>query len=50
MNRKENRIAARQAAEKAMIREEQNRRMEHAAKSSIKDVLKEYQAALCGFG
>ena len=48
MNRKENRIAARQAAEKAMIREEQNRRMEHAAKSSIKDVLKEYQAALCG--
>lgn len=48
MNRKENRIAARQAAEKAMIREEQNRRMEHAAKSSIKDVLKEHQAALCG--
>ena len=48
MNRKENRIAARQAAEKAMIREEQNRCMEHAAKSSIKDVLKEHQAALCG--
>lgn len=40
MNKKENRIAVRQAAEKAVIRDEQNRRIQFAATNPIKEVLK----------
>ena len=39
MNKKENRISARQAAERAAIRDEQNRRLEDAATNSTKGVL-----------
>ena len=48
MNKKENRISARQAAERAAIRDEQNRRFEDAATNSMKDVLKELRTTLCG--
>ncbi len=48
MNKKENRMAARQAAEKAAVREEQNRRIEYAAANPVKDVLKHLHTTLCG--
>lgn len=48
MNKKENRISARQAAERAAIRDEQNRRLEDAATNSTKGVLKELRTTLCG--
>ena len=40
MNKKENRMAVRQAAEKTVIRDEQNRRIQFAATNPIKEVLK----------
>ncbi|MGI5959133.1 MAG: magnesium-translocating P-type ATPase [Massiliimalia sp.] len=48
MNKKENRTAVRQAVEKAVIRDEQNRRIEYAATNPVKGVLKDLHAALCG--
>lgn len=48
MNKKENRMSVRQAAEKAVIRDEQNRRLEYAATNSIKEALKELHTTLCG--
>ena len=48
MNKKENRIAVRQAAEKAVIRDEQNRRIEFAATNPIKEVLKNLHTTLRG--
>lgn len=48
MNKKENRMSVRQAAEKAVIRDEQNRRLEYAATTSIKEALKELHTTLCG--
>ena len=35
MNKKENRMAVRQAAQQAVIRDEQNHRIEHAATLSL---------------
>lgn len=48
MNKKENRIAVRQAAEKAVIRDEQNRRIQFAATNPIKEVLKNLHTTLRG--
>ena len=48
MNKKENRISARQAAEKAAIRDEQKRRIEYAATNPIKGVLQELHTTLRG--
>lgn len=48
MNQKENRLAVRQAAEKAVIRDEQNRRIQYAATQPVKQVLQELHATLCG--
>ena len=48
MSKKENRIAVRQAAEKAVIRDEQNRRIQQAATAPVKEVLKDLHTALCG--
>ena len=41
MNKKQNHISARQAAEKAVIRDEQNRRIRYAATNPVPEVLKE---------
>ena len=48
MNKKENRITARQATEKAVIRDEQNRRIQFAATNPIKEVLKNLHTTLSG--
>ncbi len=48
MSRKNERIMARQAAEKAVVRDRQNRRIQHAAETPIKTVLEELHTALCG--
>ena len=48
MNKKENRIAVRQAAEKAVIRDEQNRRIQVAATNPIKEVLKNLHTTFRG--
>ena len=48
MNKKENRIAIRQAAQKAVIRDEQNRRIQFAATNPIKEVLKNLHSTLRG--
>ena len=48
MNKKENRIAVRQAAKKAVIRDEQNRRIQFAATNPIKEVLKNLHTTLRG--
>ena len=48
MNKKENRIAVRQAPEKAVIRDEQNRRIQFAATNPIKEVLKNLHTTLRG--
>ena len=48
MNKKQHSISVRQAAEKAAIRDEQNRRMEYAAAHPVKDVLAELHTTLCG--
>ncbi|MDD2972585.1 MAG: magnesium-translocating P-type ATPase [Lachnospiraceae bacterium] len=50
MNQKKNRIAVRQAAEKAILRDEQNRRIEFAAGNPVKDVLKNLHTTLQGLG
>ena len=46
MNKKENRMAVRQAAQQAVIRDEQNHRIEHAATNPIKEVLKSLHTTL----
>lgn len=48
MNQKGNRMETRQAAQKAVLRDEQNRRIEFAATHSIKEVLKNLNATLQG--
>ena len=48
MNKKEHRLAVRQAAEKAAIRDRQNRRISQAATSSVKEVLNDLHTALGG--
>ncbi len=48
MNKKENRITARQATEKAVIRDEQNRRIQFAATNPIQEVLKNLHTTLSG--
>ena len=48
MNKKENRIAVRQAAEMAVVRDEQNRRIQFAATNPIKEVLKNLHTTLRG--
>lgn len=48
MNKKENRLAVRQAAEKTVLRDEHNCRITHAATHSAKEILKDLHAALCG--
>ena len=48
MNKKETRMSARQAARRAAAREEQNRRLESAATTPVKDVLKGLHATLRG--
>ena len=48
MNKKENRMAVRQAAQQAVIRDEQNHRIEHAATNPIKEVLKSLHTTLRG--
>ena len=46
MNKKENRMAVRQAAQQAVIRDEQNHRIEHAGTNPIKEVLKSLHTTL----
>ena len=48
MNKKENRMAVRAAAEKAVLREEQTRRMENAAMQPVKNVLQSLSTSLRG--
>lgn len=48
MNKKENRMAVRQTAEKAVNRDRENRRIKVAATRPVKDVLQELGAALRG--
>ncbi|WP_125115585.1 magnesium-translocating P-type ATPase [Agathobaculum sp. Marseille-P7918] len=48
MNKKENRMSVRQAANKTVMRDEQNRRLEYAATIPVKDALKSLHATLCG--
>ena len=48
MNKKENRMAVRQTVEKAVIRDEQNRRIQFAATNPIKEVLKNFHTTLRG--
>lgn len=48
MNKKENRKAIRMSAEKAVIRDEQNRRMQFAAMNPAKEVLKNLDTTLRG--
>ena len=48
MNKKENRMAVRQTVEKAVIRDEQNRRIQFAATNPIKEVLKNLHTTLRG--
>ena len=48
MKKKENRMAVRQTVEKAVIRDEQNRRIQFAATNPIKEVLKKLHTTLRG--
>ena len=48
MNKKENRMAVRQTVEKAIIRDEQNRRIQSAATNPVKEVLKILHTTLRG--
>lgn len=48
MNKKENRMAVRQTVEKAVIRDEQNRRIQSAATNPVKEVLKILHTTLRG--
>ena len=48
MNKKENRLAVREAAEKAVIRDEQNHRIEATATKPVKDVFRALDTSLRG--
>ena len=48
MNKKENRVAVRQAVQQAVIRDEQNNRIQYAATNPIKEVLKSLHTTLRG--
>ncbi len=48
MNKKENRMAVRQAAQQELIRDEQKHRIQHAATNPIKEVLKSLHTTLRG--
>ena len=48
MNKKENRMDVRQTVEKAVIRDEQNRRIQFAATNPINEVLKNFHTTLRG--
>lgn len=48
MNKKENRMAVRQTAEKAVLRDEQNQRIQFAAANSVQEVLKSLHTTLRG--
>ena len=48
MNKKENRIAVRQAAQQAVIRDEQNHRIQYAAANPVQEVLKNLHTTLRG--
>ena len=48
MNKKEKRIVLRQSVEKAVVRDEQNRRIQDAATNSAQNVLRQMNAALRG--
>ena len=48
MNKKENRMAVRQAAQQAVIRDEQYQRIEHAASNPIMEVLLSLLTSLRG--
>ena len=48
MNKKENRIAVRQAAQQAVIRDEQNHRIQYAAANPVQEVLKSLHTTLRG--
>ena len=48
MNKKENRAAVRQAAQKAVLRDEQNKRIQYAATHPIKETLKYLDTTLRG--
>lgn len=48
MNKKENRMAVRQTVEKAVLRDEQNQRIQFAAANSVQEVLKSLHTTLRG--
>lgn len=48
MNKKENRMAVRQKVEKAVLRDEQNQRIQFAAANSVQEVLKSLHTTLRG--
>ena len=48
MNKKERRISAREAAEKAVVRDQENRRIEQAASQPVKDVFRYLSTSLHG--
>ena len=48
MNQKQHPISVRQTAERAVVRDEQNRRIEYAATNPIKSVLKDLHTTLRG--
>ena len=48
MNKKKNHISARQAAEKAVIRDEQNRRIRYAATNPVQMCIRDRHTTLCG--
>lgn len=48
MNKKENRMAVRQAAQQAVIRDEQNHRIQYMATNPVREVLKSLHTTLCG--
>ena len=48
MNKKENRMAVPQAAQQAVIRDEQNHRIQYMATNPVREVLKSLHTTLCG--
>lgn len=48
MKKKDNRIAVRKVSEKAVIRDEMNKRILFAATNSIQDVLENLHTSMCG--
>ena len=48
MNKKENRMAVRQTVEKAVLRDEQNQRIQFAAANPVQEVLKSLHTTLRG--